>query len=146
MLSSKASLRLTLLASAIFLVACQPKADPKDSQEQQKPAVEEQKPVELTLKGETVPTKVVLPDCDGKTCPEFTVERLQSNFPFIDKILDQQILKTLGQILEIAEPDAKVKQADQKNRSFSSCECRAKIVLMRRFNVTPIHLLVWTMS
>ena len=114
MLSSKASLRLTLLASAIFLVACQPKADPKDSQEQQKPAVEEQKPVELTLKGETVPSKVALPDCDGKTCPEFTVERLQSNFPFIDKIVDQQILKTLDQILEIAEPDTKVKQPDQK--------------------------------
>lgn len=114
MLSSKASLRLTLLASAIFLAACQPKADPKDSQEQQKSTVQEQKPVELTLKGETIPSKVVLPDCDGKTCPEFTVERLQSNFPFIDKIIDQQILSTLNQILEIAEPDAKGTQAEQK--------------------------------
>lgn len=114
MLSSKASLRLTLLASAIFLAACQPKADPKDSQEQQKSTVQEQKPVELTLKGETTPSKVVLPDCDGKTCPEFTVERLQSNFPFIDKIIDQQILNTLNQILEIAEPDAKGTQAEQK--------------------------------
>lgn len=114
MLSSKASLRLTLLASAIFLAACQPKANPKDSQEQQKSTVQEQKPVELTLKGETTPSKVVLPDCDGKTCPEFTVERLQSNFPFIDKIIDQQILSTLNQILEIAEPDAKGTQAEQK--------------------------------
>lgn len=114
MLSSKASLRLTLLASAIFLAACQPKADPKDSQEQQKSTVQEQKPVELTLKGETIPSKVVLPDCDGKTCPEFTVERLQSNFPFIDKIIDQQILSTLNQILEIAESDAKGTQAEQK--------------------------------
>lgn len=114
MLSSKASLRLTLLASAIFLAACQPKTDPKDSQEQQKSTVQEQKPVELTLKGETTPSKVVLPDCDGKTCPEFTVERLQSNFPFIDKIIDQQILSTLNQILEIAEPDAKGTQAEQK--------------------------------
>ncbi|TDM64398.1 DUF3298 domain-containing protein [Acinetobacter sp. KU 011TH] len=114
MLSSKASLRLTLLASAIFLAACQPKADPKDSQEQQKSTVQEQKPVELTLKGEITPSKVVLPDCDGKTCPEFTVERLQSNFPFIDKIIDQQILNTLNQILEIAEPDAKGTQAEQK--------------------------------
>ncbi|AQV15280.1 hypothetical protein BI372_15345 [Acinetobacter pittii] len=114
MLSSKASVRLTLLASAIFLAACQPKADPKDSQEQQKSTVQEQKPVELTLKGETTPSKVVLPDCDGKTCPEFTVERLQSNFPFIDKIIDQQILSTLNQILEIAEPDAKGTQAEQK--------------------------------
>lgn len=114
MLSSKASLRLTLLASAIFLAACQPKADPKDSQDQQKSTVQEQKPVELTLKGETTPSKVVLPDCDGKTCPEFTVERLQSNFPFIDKIIDQQILSTLNQILEIAEPDAKGTQAEQK--------------------------------
>ncbi len=35
------------------------------------------KPVGTTLKGETVPSKVTLPDCDGKTCPEFTVERLQ---------------------------------------------------------------------
>jgi len=117
MLSSKASLRLTLLASAIFLAACQPKADPKDSQEQQKSTVQEQKPVELTLKGETIPSKVVLPDCDGKTCPEFTVERLQSNFPFIDKIIDQQILSTLNQILEIAEPDAKSKQTEQKSEA-----------------------------
>lgn len=117
MLSSKASLRLTLLASAIFLAACQPKADPKDSQDQQKSTVQEQKPVELTLKGETTPSKVVLPDCDGKTCPEFTVERLQSNFPFIDKIIDQQILSTLNQILEIAEPDAKGTQAEQKSEA-----------------------------
>ncbi|EPF6145207.1 RsiV family protein [Acinetobacter baumannii] len=117
MLTSKASLRLTLLASAIFLVACQPKSDPKESEDQQKPAVVEQKPVELTLKGETVPSKVTLPDCDGKTCPEFTVERLQSNFPFIDKIIDQQVLKALGQILEIAEPDAKAAQADKKTEA-----------------------------
>ena len=120
MLSSKASLRLTLLASAIFLVACQPKADPKDSQEQQKSTVQEQKPVELTLKGETIPSKVVLPDCDGKTCPEFTVERLQSNFPFIDKIIDQQVLKALGQILEIAEPDGKAAQADKKTEASAA--------------------------
>ncbi|MDX8156523.1 RsiV family protein [Acinetobacter pittii] len=117
MLSSKASLRLTLLASAIFLAACQPKADPRDSQEQQKSTVQEQKPVELTLKGETIPSNVVLPDCDGKTCPEFTVERLQSNFPFIDKIIDQQILSTLNQILEIAEPDAKSTQTEQKSEA-----------------------------
>lgn len=117
MLSSKASLRLTLLASAIFLAACQPKADPKDSQEQQKSAVQEQKPIELTLKGETIRSEVVLPDCDGKNCPEFTVERLQSNFPFIDKIIDQQILNTLNQILEIAEPDAKSTQTEQKSEA-----------------------------
>lgn len=126
MLSSKASLRLTLLASAIFLAACQPKADPKDSQEQQKPAVEEQKPVELTLKGETIPSKVVLPDCDGKTCPEFTVERLQSNFPFIDKIIDQQILNTLNQILEIAEPDAKDAQTEQKTEASAAAGAEQK--------------------
>lgn len=126
MLSSKASLRLTLLASAIFLAACQPKADPKDSQEQQKPAVEEKKPVELTLKGETIPSKVVLPDCDGKTCPEFTVARLQSNFPFIDKIIDQQILNTLNQILEIAEPDVKNTQAEQKAEASAAAGAEQK--------------------
>jgi len=114
MLTAKASLRLTLLASAIFLVACQPKSDPKESKDQQKPAVVEQKPVELTLKGETVSSKVILPDCSGKTCPEFTVERLQSNYPFIDKIIDQQVLKALSQILEIAEPDAKAAKAEKK--------------------------------
>lgn len=117
MLTSKASLRLTLLASALFLVACQPKSDPKESKDQQKPAVVEQKPVELTLKGETVQSKVVLPDCSGKTCPEFTVERLQSNYPFIDKIIDQQVLKALGQILEIAEPDAKTAKTDKKTEA-----------------------------
>lgn len=68
-------------------MACQPKSDPKESEDQQKPAVVEQKPVELTLKGETVPSKVTLPDCDGKTCPEFTVERLQSNFLLLIRLL-----------------------------------------------------------
>lgn len=117
MLTSKASFRLTLLASALFLVACQPKSDPKESEDQQKPAVVEQKPVELTLKGETVPSKVVLPDCSGKTCPDFRVERLQSNYPFIDKIIDQQVLKALGQILEIAKPDQKAEKTDKKTEA-----------------------------
>ena len=78
------------------------------------------------MKGETIPSKVALPDCDGKNCPEFTVERLQSNFPFIDKVIDEQILKTLDQILAIAEPDAKVAQSDKKSEASAVAETEQK--------------------
>jgi hypothetical protein len=38
-------------------------------------------------RGETVKLQVNLPECKGNTCPDFTVERLQSNFPFIDSVI-----------------------------------------------------------
>jgi hypothetical protein len=60
---------------------------------------------EPVLRGETVKLAVTLPECNGNTCPDFTVERLQSNFPFIDQLLDQEILDQLSKMLEIVDAD-----------------------------------------
>lgn len=46
-----------------------------------------------------------MPECEGKNCPELSVERLQSNQPFVDEQIDQYILKELNQTLEIAPAD-----------------------------------------
>lgn len=123
MFSSKVLFGFSILTSAILLTACQPKAEQKDAQEQQPTVAVEQKPTEPTLKGEVVAANVALPECDGKNCPDFTVERLQSNYPFIDELIDQQILKALGQILEITKADAQpasTAQATAQKNAFDT--------------------------
>ena len=95
----------SVLACAILLAACQPKSEPKQPEDkpQEQPVVQTQ--TEPTLRGETVKVQVSLPECKGNTCPDFSVERLQSNFPFIDQLLDQEILSQLGKMLEIVDTD-----------------------------------------
>ncbi|MCU4388515.1 RsiV family protein [Acinetobacter haemolyticus] len=99
--------KYSVLACAILLAACQPKSEPKESQEQTKDPVVEQQ-TETTLRGETVKVELTLPECKGNTCPEFVVERLQSNFPFIDQFLDQQILDQLSKMLDIVDIETAV--------------------------------------
>ncbi|ENX42468.1 RsiV family protein [Acinetobacter sp. NIPH 2100] len=98
--------KFSVLACAILLAACQPKSEPKESQDKptDPPAVQQQ--AEPVLQGETVKIQVKLPECKGNTCPDFTVERLQSNFPFIDQLLDQQILDQLSKMLEVVDAEA----------------------------------------
>ena len=95
----------SVLACAILLAACQPKSYPKQPEDkpQEQPVVQTQ--TEPTLRGETVKVQVSLPECKGNTCPDFSVERLQSNFPFIDQLLDQEILNQLSKMLEIVDTD-----------------------------------------
>ncbi|RKG36046.1 DUF3298 domain-containing protein [Acinetobacter guerrae] len=99
---STAKLTLAVAVCALLLTACQPKSKPEDADQKQN-AVSEVQPQALVLDGAPVRLKVNLPDCSGNSCPEFVVERLQSNFPFIDQIIDQEILKNLNQILEISK-------------------------------------------
>ena len=108
----------SVLACAILLAACQPKSEPKQPEDkpQEQPVVQTQ--TEPTLRGETVKVQVSLPECKGNTCPDFSVERLQSNFPFIDQLLDQEILSQLGKMLEIVDQDtaaSSVQTAEQKH-------------------------------
>ena len=96
--------KYSILACAILLTACQPKSEPKTPEDKpQDPPVAQ--PTEPTLRGETVKLQVMLPECKGNTCPDFTVERLQTNFPFIDQLLDQQILDQLSKILDVVGAD-----------------------------------------
>ncbi|RZG67005.1 RsiV family protein [Acinetobacter junii] len=94
----------SILACAVLLTACQPKSEPKEPEDKpQDPVVNQTS--EPVLRGETVKLAVTLPECNGNTCPDFTVERLQSNFPFIDQLLDQEILDQLSKMLEIVDAD-----------------------------------------
>ena len=96
--------QFSILACAVFLAACQPKSEPKEPEDKpQDPVVNQTS--EPVLRGETVKLAVTLPECNGNTCPDFTVERLQSNFPFIDQLLDQEILDQLSKMLEIVDAD-----------------------------------------
>ncbi|MDH1376453.1 RsiV family protein [Acinetobacter junii] len=94
----------SILACAVLLAACQPKSEPKEPEDKPQDTVVNQTS-EPVLRGETVKLAVTLPECNGNTCPDFTVERLQSNFPFIDQLLDQEILDQLSKMLEIVDAD-----------------------------------------
>lgn len=114
----KAFYKYSILAGAILLAACQPKSEPKESQDKPTDPPVVQQTAEPILRGETVKLQVNLPECKGNTCPDFTVERLQSNFPFIDQFLDQQILNQLSKMLDVVDADTAAasapKTAEQK--------------------------------
>lgn len=119
--------KYSVLACAVLLAACQPKSEPKQSQDkpQDPPAVQQQ--AEPVLQGETVKIAVKLPECKGNTCPDFTVERLQSNFPFIDQLLDQQILEQLGKMLEVVDADAPAASTAKSTGAKSDLDSQAQL-------------------
>ncbi|MBJ9958537.1 RsiV family protein [Acinetobacter courvalinii] len=119
--------KYSVLACAVLLAACQPKSEPKQSQDkpQDPPAVQQQ--AEPVLQGETVKITVKLPECKGNTCPDFTVERLQSNFPFIDQLLDQQILEQLGKMLEVVDADAPAASTAKSTGAKSDLDTQAQL-------------------
>lgn len=123
----KTMYKYSVLACAVLLAACQPKSEPKQSQDkpQDPPAV--QQPAEPVLQGETVKVQVKLPECKGNTCPDFTVERLQSNFPFIDQLLDQQILDQLGKMLEVVDTEAPAASAPKSSAQTSDLDTQAQL-------------------
>lgn len=90
---------LSILASAVLLSACQPKSN--ESKEPTSPEVVQTEPEVLKLSGDTEKLKLVIPECEGKNCPEISIERLNSNQRFIDEWIDQQILQQLKNILSV---------------------------------------------
>lgn len=109
--------KYSVLACAILLAACQPKSEPKESQDQSQDPAMIQQQTESTLRGESVKVALTLPECKGNTCPDFVVERLQSNFSFIDQFLDEQILDQLSKMLDVVDADkaiSTVQAAEQK--------------------------------
>lgn len=103
---------LSLLATAILLTACQPRE--KEAKEVNPPEVTQAEPEIVQLKGETEKLNLDLPECDGKSCPEITIERLNSNQRFIDEFIDQQILARLKGMLDVdAITSAKVQAASE---------------------------------
>lgn len=88
---------LSVLASAVMLSACQPKQkEQKEKEVAEKTQVAEQ---QLKLIGDTQKLKLHLPECDGKDCPEISIERLSTNQSFVDEFLDQKILELVKTVL-----------------------------------------------
>lgn len=94
----------SILVLSMGLVACQPQqAEPKAEPEKAtKPAPD----LSAKLIGDSEKLKIQLPECDGKSCPEISLDRLNSNQSFIDEFIDQQILQQLGAMLSV-EPEQK---------------------------------------
>ncbi|WP_043973236.1 MULTISPECIES: RsiV family protein [Acinetobacter] len=122
----KTIFKYSVLACAILLAACQPKSEPKESQDKPTDPPAVQQPAEPVLRGETVKLQVNLPECKGNSCPDFTVERLQSNFPFIDQLLDQQILEQLSKILDVVDADTSAASTPKTAEDKSSLDAQAQ--------------------
>ena len=132
MLLRQAPFRITVLSlvSVVLLSACQPKPELEDgaASSASAPASAPQSIAALRASVQRVP--VALPDCKGKSCPEFSVERLNSNYGFIDAALDQVIVSSLAEILDIdgLKPDsAKAQQqsSTQANKRVASSDADA---------------------
>ena len=117
MLKQKNIWIMTLLASAVSLSACQPqKAEPQPETEKPKTTVPDQ---QMKLIGDTETLTLNLPECDGKSCPEIKIERLNTNQSFIDAYIDQEILKLLSQISSIEPAKDQTKLASSEATASS---------------------------
>jgi len=118
--------KFSVLACAVLLAACQPKSEPKESQDKPTDPPAAQQTAEPILRGETVKLQVTLPECKGNTCPDFTVERLESNFPFIDQLLDQQILDQLSKMLDVVDADASAASTAKTTEQKTGLDAQAQ--------------------
>lgn len=103
MLKNKSILAISILITTLGITACQPKKTEPEAVEPEQTQTEQQS---LKLVGDTEKLNLSLPKCEGKNCPEISIERLNSNQAFIDQFIDQKITQELAQILEIAPQQA----------------------------------------
>ncbi len=108
---------LSMLATAILLSACQPRES--EPQKVNSPETVQVETEVVQLQGETEKLNLDIPNCDGKNCPEITIERLNSNQAFIDEFIDQQILSRLAGVLN-ADAIAPVKATASSTAEESS--------------------------
>ena len=120
MLMKKNALAVAIMMSAFAITACQPKAEKKSEPTAEQPASVVQDTT-LKLQGETQKVVVSLPECNGNRCPEFSVDRLQTNQAFVDQQIDQAILQNLERMLDIG----KLKQDIQAKKDKQSAASEA---------------------
>lgn len=114
---------MSTLAAAIALSACQPQqAEP---QPEAKPAKTEAPDQRMKLTGDTEKLSLNMPDCDGNSCPEISIERLSSNQSFIDGYIDQEILKQLSLILSAAPEQEQAQTA--ASEAAAASEAKSKL-------------------
>lgn len=117
------------------LTACQ-KSDSKKAE----PTVDQSAASQVTdtsmlLQGDTEKVKLTLPECNGNTCPEFSIERLKSNQAFVDETIDQAILDNLDKMLDIAQLSKAKKDADQQQTASQASASEVQA------NKTPVQQL-----
>ena len=119
MLKNKSIWAVSVLTSALVLSACQPKSDQKEQQKVDGTSASEAAQPSLTLEGTMQSVPFTMPSCEGKQCPEFSIDRLQTNQFVLDSIVDQAIRDQLQKILELSDPEAKQarEQIDQASAS-----------------------------
>lgn len=117
MLKNKSILAISILITTLGITACQPKKTEPEAVEPEQTQTEQQS---LKLVGDTEKLNLSLPKCDGKNCPEISIERLNSNQAFIDQFIDQKIIQELAQILEIAPQQAVSEAAAIENAATAA--------------------------
>ncbi len=117
MLKNKSILAISILITTLGITACQPKKTEPEAVEPEPTQKEQQS---LKLVGDTEKLNLSLPKCDGKNCPEISIERLNSNQAFIDQFIDQKIIQALAQILEIAPQQAVSEAAAIENAATAA--------------------------
>lgn len=122
MLNQKNTLALSILLITLGLTACQKPDSKKVESAVDQTAASQVPDTSLLLQGDRAKLKLNLPECDGNTCPEFSIERLQSNQPFVDKVIDQAILDNLDKMLDIAQLSKKVADQQQASSQASASE------------------------
>ena len=105
----KVSWTLSILTVAILMTACQPKKVENEQTETAASSTQAQEQASQLI-GDSEKLQLNLPECDDNNCPEMTIERLNSNQPFIDAYIDAEILKKVQQILAVS-PELPTDQA-----------------------------------
>lgn len=135
MLNQKSTLALSILVITLGLTACQ-KSDSKKAEPTVDQSAASQVPdTSMLLQGDTEKVKLTLPECNGNTCPEFSIERLKSNQAFVDQAIDQAILDNLDKMLDIAQLSKAKKDADQQQTASQASASEVQA------NKTPVQQL-----
>lgn len=135
MLNQKSILALSILVITLGLTACQ-KSDSKKAEPKVDQSAASQVPdTSMLLQGDTEKVKLTLPECNGNTCPEFSIERLKSNQAFVDETIDQAILDNLDKMLDIAQLSKAKKDADQQQTASQASASEVQV------NKTPVQQL-----
>lgn len=135
MLNQKSTLALSILVITLGLTACQ-KSDSKKAEPTVDQSAASQVPnTSMLLQGDTEKVKLTLPECNGNTCPEFSIERLKSNQAFVDETIDQAILDNLDKMLDIAQLSKAKKDADQQQTASQASASEVQA------NKTPVQQL-----
>lgn len=114
MFKNKSIWVLSILASSMALSACQPKAEQAKDKEFDQSSTSEVQTQPLVLQGETEKVPVLLAACEGNSCPEISIDRLQTNQFVLDGLIDQAIVQHLKAMLENTDQaDSEDKKQDQ---------------------------------